>query len=104
MFTFAVTRISKCLTHSAPLEGEVAIIVERSHLVDAPREGTMVDDDVLAFTPPSSIGTITHILELRATAAYVTNYDIVAIAEIESIITKGDAIARSSLSENCCVR
>ena len=74
--------VGECLGDVAPLHGEVAVIVERSHLVDAPRERAVVEDDVLAIASPCGISTIIYVLHLRAAAADEADDDIVTLAEI----------------------
>ena len=64
----------------------------------------MVDDDVLPLASPGSVGTIVHILYLRATATYESHYHIVALTEVEGVVAQGDAIARCCLSGDGGVR
>ena len=52
MSTLGVTGIGKALCHGAPLHGEVVVVVERSHLVDAPAEGAVVEDDTRLVALP----------------------------------------------------
>ena len=52
MSTLGVTRVGEALCHGAPLHGEVVVVVERSHLVDAPAEGAVVEDDTRLVALP----------------------------------------------------
>ena len=52
MSTLGVTRVGEALSHGTPLHGEVVVVVERSHLVDAPAEGAVVEDDTRLVALP----------------------------------------------------
>ena len=95
--------VSKSLCDVAPLHGEVAVVIERSHLVDAPRERAVVENDVLAIASPCGISAVVHILHLRASAADEAHDNIVTLAEIQGIVAQCDTVARGSLSGYSCI-
>ena len=52
MSALGVTGICEALCHGAPLHGEVVVVIERSHLVDTPAEGAVVEDDTRLVALP----------------------------------------------------
>ena len=52
MSTLGVTRVGEALCHGTPLHGEVVVVIERSHLVDTPAEGAVVEDDTRLVALP----------------------------------------------------
>ena len=61
-----MTRIGETLGNGTPLHGEIVVVVERSHLVDAPAEGAVVEDDAGLVALPGSIRTVIDVLFLSA--------------------------------------
>ena len=51
----------------------------------------MVEHDLIALATPGGVGTIVDILYLTAPEADVSYDDVVALAEVDGIITEGDA-------------
>ena len=52
MSTLGVTWIGEAFGYSTPLHGEVVVVIERSHLVDTPAEGAVVEDDTRLVALP----------------------------------------------------
>ena len=98
MCSLRVPRIGETLGNGTPLHGEIVVVVERSHLVDAPAEGTVVEDDAGLVALPGSIRTVIDVLFLSA--AYAEETDDVVAARLNGVISEGDARRWSSLSEN----
>ena len=63
----AVTGVVQAFANGAPLHREVIVVIERSHLVDAPREGTVVEHDARLLALPGGIGTVVRVFLLSAT-------------------------------------
>ena len=104
MLALRMTGIGQSLAQRTPLHREVAVVVERSQLVDAPREGAVVEDDVLVSPTPGCIGSIVDVLDLRTAETDVAHDDVVTIREFHGIVTQGDTIARCRLSAHGLVR
>ena len=98
MCSLRVARIGKTLGNGTPLHGEIVVVVERSHLVDTPAEGTVVEDDASLVALPDSISTIIDVLFLSA--AYAEETDDVVVARLNGVISEGDARRWGSLSED----
>ena len=98
MCSLRVTRIGETLGNGTPLHGEIIVVVERSHLIDAPAEGTVVEDDAGLVALPGSIRTVIDVLFLSA--AYAEETDDVVAARLNGIISEGDARRWSRLSED----
>ena len=73
MGSLRMPRIGKTLGNSAPLHGEIVVVVEGSHLIDAPAEGTVVEDDACLVALPGSIRTVIDVLFLSAAYAEETD-------------------------------
>ena len=101
MSTLGVTRVGEALCHGTPLHGEVVVVIERSHLVDTPAEGAVVEDDAGLVALPWSISSVVDVLLLSTANADETD-DVVA-TRLNRIIAQGDAWRRGCLSENCDV-
>lgn len=87
MCSLRVTRIGETLGNGTPLHGEIVVVVERSHLVDAPAEGTVVENDAGLVALPGSICTIIDVLLLSA--AYAEETDDVVAARLNGVISEG---------------
>ena len=98
MCSLRVTRIGETLGNGTPLHGEIVVVVERSHLVDAPAEGTVVEDDAGLVALPGCIRTVIDVLFLSA--AYAEETDDVVAARLNGVISEGDARRWGSLSED----
>ena len=98
MGTLGMTRVGKTLSNSAPLHGEIVVVVEGSHLIDAPAEGTVVEDDACLVALPCSIRSVIDVLLLSA--SYAKETDDIVVSRLHCKIAQGDARRRSSLSED----
>ena len=99
MASLVVSCVGEALGDGAPLHGEVAVVVERCHLIDTPTERAVVEDDVLVMAPPAGISSIVDIHGIAATHTDEAHDHVVGI-HCNGVITEGDAIARSCLSGN----
>ena len=104
MGTLGVAGVGKTLGDVTPLHGEVVVIVERGHLVDTPAEGAVVEHDLVALTTPGGIGSVVDILHLTTAEADVAHDDIVALAEVNRVVTEGDTRLWRCLSGNRRIR
>ena len=68
--TLVVSGVGEALCYGAPLHGEVVVVVEGGHLVDAPAEGAVVYQDAVFLALPDGVGPVVHILFLSAPYAY----------------------------------
>ena len=98
MCSLRVARIGETLGNGTPLHGEIVVVVERSYLIDAPAEGTMVEDDAGLVALPGSIRTVIDVLFLSA--AYAEETDDVVVARLNGVISEGDARRWGCLSED----
>ena len=96
--TLAVTSIYQTFGNGTPLHGEIVVVVIRSHLVNTPRKGAMVEDDARLVALPCGISTLVDILFLSTTETNETN-DIIS-TRTDCIVTNRNAWRWSRLSEN----
>ena len=94
-----VASVVEAFADGTPLHGEVVVVVERCHLVDAPRERAVVDHYAGKVAGCRSIGTIVDVLLLTSADAYETHDDIITVW-IDGIIAQRNTRSRSRLSEN----
>ena len=89
--------ICQALANDAPLEGEIAVVVERGTLVGAPTHGTMVDDDVaVMFETIHRIVAFLFDVSPHARADETDNH--VVGRHAEGVVFQANAVARSCLS------
>ena len=69
MGTLGMSRIGKTLSNGTPLHGEIVVVVEGSHLIDAPAEGTVVEDDTCLVALPCSIRSVIDVFFLTSSQA-----------------------------------
>ena len=79
MGALAMASLIETLCHGAPLHGKVIVVVERSHLVDRPRERAMVVDLSRVVTCPNGISAVIDVLFLSTSDPYEPDNDIVGI-------------------------
>ena len=94
----AMTGIDEALCNGTPLHSEVVVVVERSHLVNTPRKGTVVDDCSGLVSHIRCVSSVVYVSLLTATEAHET-YDVV-IARGNGVVAHGDAGLRCCLSED----
>ena len=95
MCSLGVPRIGETLGNGTPLHGEIVVVVEGSHLIDTPAEGTVVEDDARLVALPGSISTIIDVLFLSA--AQTDEADDAVVFRTNRVISQSDARRRSSL-------
>ena len=93
-----MARIGQSLGDIAPLHGEIAVVIKRGHLIDAPGERAVVKNDVLAVASPCGVSSIVDILHLRTAETDETDNDIVTLGQFYGIIPQCDATAWSRLA------
>ena len=94
--SFPVAGVHQTLGDGAPLHGEIVVVVEGGHLVDAPRERAMVDHHAVFLALPEGVGTVVDILLLSAADA--DEADHVVRPGPECAVTDGDAGVGGGLS------
>ena len=99
VLSLRATWIGQCFSQSAPLHGEVFVVVIRGYFVNAPGEGAVVEDDIVELSAPGGISTIIDIFKLGTADSDKAHDDIVA-RQANGIISQGNALSRSSLSGN----
>ena len=99
MGALRVTGIVECLLDHAPLNGEVGGCRDAETLVDAPRDGAVIHDDVVGIVEAEAVALMESHLPLSEAEAHVTDDGILA-GDGDGIVGKADAIARSRLSED----
>ena len=68
--------VIEALANGTPLHGEVVVVIERRHFVDAPGERAVVEYHIGIMLTGNGVSSIIDILFLSATAAYETDDDI----------------------------
>ena len=96
--TLAVACIVQAFADGTPLHGEVVVVVERGHFVDAPRERAVVEHHEGLLSLPQGIGTLVDILLLAATET--DEADDVVGTRAHGVVAQGDAGVGSRLSED----
>ncbi len=74
-----VSGVIKALADGTPLHGEVVIVIERGHFVDAPRERTVVEDNTGGVTACSCVTTIVYVFLLSTTESHKAYNNVVAL-------------------------
>ena len=95
MFVLGVSGICKSLAEGAPLHGEVAVVVERCYLVNAPREGAVVENDVVLFLVPDGVSTVVDVLLFSSSYANEAYDVVVSGAHCE--------VAHGNAGVGCCL-
>ena len=98
MGTFVVSGIGEAFGDGTPLHGEVVVVVEGGHLVDAPTEGTVVEHDAVFLTLPNGISAVVDIFLLSASDA--DKADDVVTASTDRTVANGDARVGSCLASD----
>ena len=96
--SLVVSCIVEALAECAPLHGEVVVVVERSHLVDTPRQRAVVEDEAVEVLAPAGVSTVVELLFLSASDTYEP-YDVVVTGSY-GVVPECDAGVGGCLSEN----
>ena len=96
--TFRVSGVLQALAGDAPLHGDVLAAVHRQALVDAPRHGAVVDDDVVMVHRTQSVAFVVGHILVAQSEAHVAHDDVVA-AHRYGIVGHADAVAGRRLSQ-----
>ena len=79
MGSLAMACVAKALANGAPLHGEVVVVIERGHLVDAPRERAVVEHHTCIVTRRAGIGAIVDVLLLSTANTDEAHHNVVAV-------------------------
>ncbi len=94
--SLAMACVAKALANGAPLHGEVVVVIERGHLVDAPRERAVVEHHTCIVTRRAGIGAIIDILLLSTANTDEAHHNVIAV-RIDGIVAQSDAGRRCRL-------
>ena len=97
-----VAGVVERLGHRAPLHGEVAVVVERCHLVDAPAERAVVEHYVAVVARPGGVGSVVDVALLPPAESHKPHYDVVAVV-FNGVVAQGYALPGGCLTEYCRV-
>ena len=97
---FGVEAHAQTFGNDTPLHREVVVGIERGALVGTPRDGAVVDDDIVAETAAESVGTVGFIGRERPVSHAETHvaYDDIATRNRYGISGQTDTVARGTLS------
>ena len=95
---FLVSAVAQALADDAPLYGDVLASVDGTALVDAPRDGAVVDDDVVMVAGSQSVALVVGHLAVAQSEAHEADDDVVC-RDDEGIVGHADAVAGRRLSQ-----
>ena len=100
--TLFMSGIVQAFAHRTPLHGEVIVVIERGHLINRPRERTVVEHHARIVACRRGISTVVDIL-LLSTANADEAHDNIVASGVDGKVAQGDARSRSRLAKNCRV-